>query len=323
MLFLLTWYYQLPEREWSLITVWFVMSEYTAVGGVLKKSFYRFAGTFLSALYGMIIIYFFDNNVMINILALTAGVFFYMHYFIEGEKTYIGVIGCVTLTIVLLNHNDLDAALLRSFNIIIGILASVFMIRFFYPRYAYDNVIEEQLNFVKQLATALDTYLDPDKTFVMVQADYQRIEKNIITHLATFDRHLSEARLETLTTPSFLIANQIAIEHVRHLFRLLSVLIQYLATDELRLNTTINYMLFEVLQRLSHAGDLLRQSVGQKEIDAPMNLDTEKKSPSENTIETLINTMNNEVISLTHAIEQMMSSGLYPPKPANVVELEA
>jgi uncharacterized membrane protein YccC len=107
------------------------MYEYTTVGGVLNKSKLRFVGTVFSAVYGIIIIYFGGNDPLINIFALIVGLFFYTYWFMGNDKTYTGTIGAVTLTIVLLNYNEVDVAILRVFNVILGILASVFMIRFF------------------------------------------------------------------------------------------------------------------------------------------------------------------------------------------------
>ncbi|MCW8396095.1 FUSC family protein [Legionella sp. PATHC039] len=83
-LFLITWYYQAPESAWTLVTIWFVMYEYSTVGVVLTKSFLRFAGTALSAIYGMIVVHFFANSPLINIMALVPGLFLYT-YFSWGE----------------------------------------------------------------------------------------------------------------------------------------------------------------------------------------------------------------------------------------------
>lgn len=141
-LYLITWYYQIPEREWALITVWFVMYDYTYVGDVWLKSWYRFLGTIFSALYGLIIIYFFYNNVVIKMLAFIPAIFIYAYFFMDTKRAYIAIIGGVTLSIILLNHNDIGAAILRVFNVILGILMSMFMMRFFYPQYADKQAIK-------------------------------------------------------------------------------------------------------------------------------------------------------------------------------------
>lgn len=321
-LFLITWYYKLPEREWSLITIWFVMSEYTTVGGVLKKSAYRFSGTALSAIYGMIIIYCFDNNVIMNIVAMAAGVFFYMHYFLEGEKTYVGVIGSVTLTIVLLNHNDLDAALLRTFNIMIGILASVFMIRFFYPSYARDTVIQEQLYFVDQFITQLTTYLDDRNSVETIQHQTQSIEQNLLIHFTAFNRHLDEARIEMNHPDDFIAHNQQALQNVRHLFRLFNVFIQYLTVESLHTSpvspskakdlpacarddertVTINQQLMQIVNLLKHTKQLLQRY----DIITPCPAAVKSSNAEHDLVFTLLKTMEQEIVQLNTHINQIM-----------------
>ncbi len=252
MLFLITWYYQVPERIWSLITVWFVMTEYTSVGGVYKKGFYRFAGTFMSALYGMVIIYFFANNVMINMLAFVAGVFVYMYYFLDSEKMYIGVIGSVTLSIVLLNHNDLDAAILRTFNIVLGILASMFMIRFFYPKYARDEVIATQQQGMQQLTGLLNVYLDKSKTQSDTIDAYLHIESDLLKTFQAFDKHLNEAKVEVGSQDEFIKININVMAHIRRLFRLISVFMNDLSTDISRADAKLHEELTHVLNALEH-----------------------------------------------------------------------
>ncbi len=122
-LFLFTWYMEVPERNWTLVTIWFVMYEYSTVGGVLTKSKLRFLGTFLSAVYGTIVVYFGGNNPILDIMALFPGLFIYTYFFMGNDKTYVGTIGAVTLTLILLNYNDLDTALMRVLNVFIWIIA--------------------------------------------------------------------------------------------------------------------------------------------------------------------------------------------------------
>lgn len=307
LLFLLTWYYQVPERIWSIITVWVVMTEYTSVGGVFKKSFYRFSGTFLSAVYGIVIIYCFENNVLINMIAFAAGVFVYMYYFLDSDKTYIAVIGSVTLSIVLLNHNDLDAAILRAFNILIGILASMFMIRFFYPKYARDDLIEAQVNFIKQLMSILESYLDKSKTLTTVKTDYLQYEQKILKGLSSFDSHISEAKIETNHCSGFISANMTAKEHIRHLFQLLSVYINYLTTDEIRADKWSDQQLSQLLLALR----AIQCKLTHNEMDVPihsMPLSKSRMKNDQNTqpIHIILTTLHKEVDMLNKEINKLI-----------------
>lgn len=246
-LFLLTWYFQVPESAWSLITIFFVMYEYTTIGGVYSKSMLRFSGTILSAIYGMIVVYFCANTPIINMIAFIPGLFVYAYFFMSGNKTYVGVIGGVTLTIVLLNYNDLDIAILRVFNIILGILASVFMIRFFYPQFARDQIIHALWDFLDQFAQALEDYLNASMPLQQMKENYLGYEHTMIEGFASFTRLANEAKIETKNTPCFIMHNLSALTHVRHIFRLLNVFILYLSTEEIRANSHLRGKLSQVL----------------------------------------------------------------------------
>lgn len=249
-LFLITWYFQVPERIWGLITIWFVMFEYNTVGGVLLKGFYRFIGTLISAIYGLCIIYFFYNDVVINMLAIVPGIFLYVYYFMDTEKAYIAIIGCVTLTIVLLNHNDIDAAILRTFNVILGILLSMFMMRFFYPQYAKDEIMNMQLEFLQQMSTRIQHYLDLTKPLSILKEEARTLDEQRISLFATYNRRIKEASVETKNTPSFSKHLKQSFAHTRHIFRLLDSFVD-LAREDWRSNDHIQHQLKALLAHLS------------------------------------------------------------------------
>lgn len=136
--YLLTWYVQIPERIWSLITVWFVMIDYEYIGGVIHKSSLRLVGTGISAIYGITVIYLFDNVILINMFAMIPLIFWFAHRYMNQEDNYALTIACVTITITLLGFNDISVGLLRLFNIFIGIIMSVIMMYIFHPKYAYQ-----------------------------------------------------------------------------------------------------------------------------------------------------------------------------------------
>ncbi len=233
-LFLLTWYYQVPQREWSLITVWFVMFDYSYVGGVWIKSTYRFLGTILSSLYGLTVVYFFYNNVVINILAFIPAIFIYIYFFMDTEKSYMGTIGCVTLAIVLLNHNDIDAAILRTFNIFLGILASLFMMRFFYPQYARDSLIEIQAQCLEYFQAIFESLRETSLSFDALN-EVQKMNQNYLKKtLADFKMRIKEAKMETFETPEFVLHHQKSMDIIEHISQLLSTLMCATAFDDIR-----------------------------------------------------------------------------------------
>lgn len=249
-LFLLTWYYQVPESSWSLVTLWFVMYEYNTIGGVYTKSLLRIMGTIASALYGLIIIYFCDNNPLVNIIALVPGLFTYAYFFMGGDKTYVGTIGAVTLTIVLLNYNDVETAIIRGMNVMIGIAGSMFMIRFFYPQYARDMVLETLSTLIERLLNRIIAYLDPSISLATIKADYFQYEHQTLENFLLFSRMLGEAKIETAKAPLFISHAKAAMEQFKVLFRLCTVFISHLSTDAVRTDPWVREKLREMVSDL-------------------------------------------------------------------------
>lgn len=249
-LFLISWYYQIPESSWSLVTIWFVMYEYNTVGGVLNKSKLRFWGTIISALYGITIIYWCGNDPIINILALIVGLFFYTYWFMGNDKTYTGTIGAVTLTIVLLNYNDIELAILRALNVIIGIIASVFMIQFFYPQYAKNFLREMQITWFNQLLELIKNYTDLNEDYLILKKESYDLELKFLDNLPNYNRLVNESKMEMKEFPLF-PSHCLAIkDQFQRLFRLLSFLISTLSSNEIRAHPWINEQLVLISNQL-------------------------------------------------------------------------
>ncbi len=303
-LFLLTWYYQVPESAWCLITIWFVMFEYTTIGGVFTKSLIRFLGTFLSAVYGMIIVYCCANNPIVNIIAFVLGLFVYAYYFMGGEKTYIGTIGAVTLTIVLLNYNNVDVAILRVFNVILGILGSMFMVRFFYPNYARDMLLQLHIDLIENLAHIVDDYLNLTLSQATNKVNCSVREQAIFAKFTEFNRLINEAKIETRKTPLFIIHNKAALQHIRHLFRLINVFVFYLTTEDMRSTPWIRADLSQLLSNFQHLQHALAHHVPHF-FASPINAEYSDHQ-NMNTIELILINIRKEAALLTQEITQIV-----------------
>jgi len=315
-LFFITWYYQVPESAWCLITIWFVMYEYTTIGGVFTKSLYRFTGTFLSSVYALLIIYFCQNNIVMNLLALAPGVFLYSYFFMDDERSYIAIIGCVTLTIVLFNYNRIDLALIRTFNIMLGIGGSLFMIRFFYPQYARDQLIKVQSQLVDLLSKMIKNYIDTSKPLVAMKKNYGQYEREIIHQAVVFHRLVGEAKLETKATPLYTTYHDKAFEHIGHVFRLTSVLVNYVITDKIRFDPWVIEQTQLLLSDLQSIQNKLEGNTGQSHfVERPSNpeksLEERIKSPAskdQNTkfTKALLDNIRQELVLLDENIRQVV-----------------
>ena len=168
-----------------------------------------------------------------------------------NDKAYTGTIGAVTLTIVLLNYNDINIAILRVFNVLLGIVASVFMIRFFYPQYARNFIIETQLLWLNQLIELLNNYLDLNQELLSLKAKSKEMEHTMLANLASYQRLVNEAKMETQNAPFFL-ENSVAIkDQIQPLFHLIHLFISFLSTNETRAHPWIIEQIQLFLKRLN------------------------------------------------------------------------
>lgn len=193
-MFFITWYFQMPDRIWCLMTIWFVMLDYETIGGVIKKGLFRLMGTSISAVYGLMVIYFCKNNVVIDMLAFIPLLFWYAHRFFSSDKMYILTIGVVTLTIILFNNNDISSGFIRFFNILIGNIAAIIMSFIFYPNYASKKL-------TTQLSSILETniaFFDPPYSSTFQFNDFFSLEKNIQQQLKVLYNLIDDAEYENI-----------------------------------------------------------------------------------------------------------------------------
>lgn len=238
--FFITWYFEIPEGMWALITCCFVVFEFTTWGGVSTKSWMRFIATFFSAVYSILVIYFFGNNAVINLIALIVGVFIYGYLFLDKKEVYVSVLGCVTLTLTLINYNHIDAGLLRPFNIALGILISLLTFKFFYPAYAREKIMVLQWDYMGHLRQIMEDFLDSQISLEALKERYLSHENDLLKSIATFARLIEEAKMEMKEDSLFIQTNVLAFEHCRRIYRLMSVLVYHLLTKSIRENVLID-----------------------------------------------------------------------------------
>ncbi len=308
-LFFITWYIELPEREWCMISVWFVMLEYTNIGGVNKKSWLRFIGTTASAVYGLFIIYFCQNNVIADVIAFIPAVFLLCHLFLDSDKVYLATIGCVTLTITLLNHNDVDAALLRTFNVCLGILASMFMIHFFYPEYAHTILLENQSRMIHEITATFEDYLNMDTPLSHVQSEATIRAQTLNRLVTSANQALQESHYETINSAKFIEENQEALHCIQQFIPLFQTFIRFITTENdrqaLHQSSLFHHMLNELkMVRFQLA---IWQKASASFNTTPTTATTSALITDENhAVQFILQHMHHELKSFTHAITNLL-----------------
>lgn len=129
---IITTYFEIVEPTWVYISLFIVLFEQRTIGASLTRCSMRAIATISSALYSLIVILLFHNAYLMNIIGFVIGIFLYTYLFLGTKQSYIGILGCVTLAICLINYNDFTFVFMRPTNVIIGILIGFFTLRFFF-----------------------------------------------------------------------------------------------------------------------------------------------------------------------------------------------
>lgn len=98
---------------------------------------------------------------------------------------------------MLINYNNLDVVVLRPFNIIIGLIIALSLMRYFYPQYARDLVIKTQADMLLQLINILNDFLNKSQSVQTIKDNFLVHENKFLADLTNFNRFNEEARFET------------------------------------------------------------------------------------------------------------------------------
>jgi uncharacterized membrane protein YccC len=156
-------YIGMSDGIWVIMTCAIILFDNPTLGGTINKSHLRFWGTFFAAAFSLIFIVGFANNVIINLLGVVIGTFLAAYWYMDTAQGYIGGLISWTLPIILLNNNDIKSAFLRLMNIIIGIIVSYIMLRYFYPEYARDNMLKSMHKTLVELPPYVTVVGDAEK----------------------------------------------------------------------------------------------------------------------------------------------------------------
>ena len=253
-------YIGMSDGVWVVMTCAIILFDNPTLGGTINKSHLRFWGTFFAAGFSLIFIIGFANNVIINLCGIVIGTFLAAYWYMDSAQGYIGGLISWTLPIILLNNNDIKSAFLRLMNIIIGIIISYIMLRFFYPEYARDNMLKSMQNTLIELKALLSSISDPELNAEQIQNLYLNHESKILTEINRFVRWENEARWETKQAPEYVDVAVLAYLHIRRLYRLLSVVIFHFDCHEIRHNLQIQPRLIQVRQQLEEMISALEQN---------------------------------------------------------------
>lgn len=235
-----------------------ILYDNPTVGGAINKSQLRFLGTLLGFMIAMIFIIGFANSMIANIIGIIIGIFLATYWFIDNKYSYVGIMTCATLPILLLNNGDIRIAFMRLLSISLGVLIAYLLNCFFYPDYARNRILITLKVLVTEFNVLLNALYDQNATQDDFTQIYLKNEPLIIQEFAKFVRWHSEAQHETL--PAYTSAAFSLFANIRHIYHLLSIIAFNLDINPIREHQLTSRELATIISKIKLIIDSLEQN---------------------------------------------------------------
>ncbi|MFN7094132.1 MAG: FUSC family protein [Burkholderiales bacterium] len=248
----------LPYAAWVPITITVVLFDQYTVGGTLNRGFLRIAATLSSALIGIILIIIFNNHPLVNNAAIVIVAFIYSYLFMDKKHSYIGLLGVITLIMVLIpSSKGILTPIFRALEISVGVIVAILAMLLFYPQYAKDKALKLLLNSLSKLEAITLVFTDPHYELVDFHQQFLALESEFISDIVKFNRLADEAKFETKSKPYIKPYTNIFL-HLRRIYRLLNIIFYHASNLETRSNPQLQQDLWQIAKLLNQLRNQLQ-----------------------------------------------------------------
>lgn len=221
--------FHVQNNVWIILTIIVIMSSQTHFGGALQKSYVRILGTVIGALIAAATSYWATNNAYIAYAVIFLSVLgFNLIANTVNQLKDIGIMGAVTTVAILISRQStVDYAMLRTLEILAGILIALLVSKLFFPIHARAQLMR---NFAKvfrqlnQLYALMYSQMKPRDKLPKVQD----LESELIDLLASQPTLIKNAKneLSSLSYNKAIAESLLTYQH--RLFRSITFLYQAL-----------------------------------------------------------------------------------------------
>lgn len=256
-------YFNINHSAWIPITITVVLFDQATVGGILNRSFLRLCATISGILIGLATLFVFKNNVTLNIVATLIATFIYAYLFMDKKNSYIGILGLVTLFMILLSNDSINTSIYRSSNIIFGIIIAIVMSLIFFPQSAKKTTSQLLIASIEKIKITFELLLSENQNnYKELETHFLNIESGLISQLTQFSRYLDEAKFEGQANK--LQYYSTVLLSIRRIYRILNVIYQTNSYANLHNHKEIKLILQNLYQVYSNLYDNL--TVNKKEL---------------------------------------------------------
>lgn len=221
--------FHITNNVWLILTILIVMSSQTHFGGTLQKSYVRILGTIIGAGIASVTSYWATNNdyIAYTVIFLSVLAFSYVANTFRTFKD-IGIMGAVTTVAILISRQStINYSILRTLEILAGILIALLVSKLFFPIHARAQLMRNFSKAFRQLnrlyAIMFSEMKQRDKL-----PQVQNLEGELIDLLANQPELIKNARNEISTLPYNKAIAESLLTYQHRLFRSITFLYQAL-----------------------------------------------------------------------------------------------
>ncbi|HRG62413.1 MAG TPA: FUSC family protein [Burkholderiales bacterium] len=249
---------KIPMSGWVSVTTTVVLFDQETVGGTISRSKLRFLATLFGSLIAILCLLFFRNNWFVIWSVLSVACYIYAYIFIGGKKSYLGILGIATMSIVIFSENDtgLQNAMYRTMDTMIGITFALLSMLIFFPQYATKKSTQLILSALGDI-TELIKNAQLQNNIEEIRKQILTVETRFINDVTNFNKTIDEAthEIKGKKNPQLIENYTKCVLQIRRVYRLL-IIIFYYELDNDNLNTpAINHIFFKILQIIQNISD--------------------------------------------------------------------
>ena len=220
----------IPMSGWVMITACVVLFDQDTVGGAINRSKLRFLATFYGATISLACIFLFPHNLILIWFVIGLTTFICAYIYMGTPKSYIGLLGSMTLVIILIGSHgpNLHTAIYRTMDIATGILFALLSMILFFPEYAIDRahtLILKSLGEIDKLIKSIKNENNLDK----IRQYTQTVEMSLLKDVINFNKTIDDAKheLKARKHPGLIEKYNQCLLQIRRLYRLIMFIFYY------------------------------------------------------------------------------------------------
>jgi uncharacterized membrane protein YgaE (UPF0421/DUF939 family) len=246
------------DGVWVVMTCAIVLFDNSTVGGALKKGYYRILGTIAASIFSILVIVLFSNSTIANLIAIVIAGFVAAYYFMDTEKSYVGGMITWTTPIMLINNHNLVTIFTRPLNIMVGIIISYLVQRYFYPEYGKNLVLGAFSNLINKEKLLL---ADVAKEKQVTTSLHRLVEKNEVDLIAIINKTtklIADSKSEPPMVNKYGEICTAMVIHLRRVLKFITVMIYHIEDETLTLNHSLLQVIDKIIVLLGYLADNIK-----------------------------------------------------------------